>query len=374
MEWVSAKELLTALNATTAWPSSVTLAVCRRAFAGELDTIASAVVIGTEKRRDQRLPTKFWWAGGHEALEQDWERGDFSTMIETSVGEREMKAFGVRFSRHDAERMGAEFPPKPIISLDVFAEADREAGRRWRLEQWWPWIDAVAWVANRSPDAMELLAAYRALHLRSPGSDLINEGARFTVGQSLMKPSSMREAEAELLQALRLGEIASRGAATPEGQLSTIDPAEWSRLGRPSQYHVARQENDPPAIVFHDVRLSTRDLLARWPDANAERAPNEPVPPAEPDPPVAQPAPTPTKIKGRSGPKVDSDWKAKVYDFCKKSGRKYVAGPVGGRVFLSDLKKYYRMGEADGPRDHRRTQMWRQQWLDEQAGLETPST
>jgi hypothetical protein len=40
------------------------------------------------------VPASFWWAEGHEALEQDWTRGDFSTWIDRK---QHVYAFGVMF-------------------------------------------------------------------------------------------------------------------------------------------------------------------------------------------------------------------------------------------------------------------------------------
>ena len=41
------------------------------------------------------VPRDLWWAGGYEALKQDWTSGDFSTWIDRKV---HLQAFGVRFA------------------------------------------------------------------------------------------------------------------------------------------------------------------------------------------------------------------------------------------------------------------------------------
>ena len=58
--------------------------------------------MGQRVFHDHDVPKEFWWAEGHEALEQDWATGDFSTWHEKRI---EMKAFGVTFARADIEKM-----------------------------------------------------------------------------------------------------------------------------------------------------------------------------------------------------------------------------------------------------------------------------
>ena len=48
------------------------------------------------------LPPSFWWAKGHEALEQDWITGDFATWIDHTFY---WQAFGTEFSRNDIAAM-----------------------------------------------------------------------------------------------------------------------------------------------------------------------------------------------------------------------------------------------------------------------------
>ena len=48
------------------------------------------------------LPKEFWWADGHEALEQNWVTGDFDTWIDS---EFHLQAFGTEFARSDIEAM-----------------------------------------------------------------------------------------------------------------------------------------------------------------------------------------------------------------------------------------------------------------------------
>jgi hypothetical protein len=72
-----------------------TFTLCERAKAGLVKSHAQLLLVGSERHEGAEIPSKFWWAEGHEALNQDWESGDFSTWIDRSA---EWKAFGVRFA------------------------------------------------------------------------------------------------------------------------------------------------------------------------------------------------------------------------------------------------------------------------------------
>lgn len=82
---------------------SARLRICKRAYEGLIGARAEQFHFDQHVFRDKDLPTEFWWAGGHDALEQDWAAGDFSTWI--SNGSIQLKAFGVTFARVDIERL-----------------------------------------------------------------------------------------------------------------------------------------------------------------------------------------------------------------------------------------------------------------------------
>lgn len=69
-------------------------ALCERASVDLAKTRARLLLIGNDRHEDAVIPSKFWWAEGHEALDQDWASGDFSTWIDSV----EWKAFGVTFA------------------------------------------------------------------------------------------------------------------------------------------------------------------------------------------------------------------------------------------------------------------------------------
>jgi hypothetical protein len=58
------------------------LAICERSHAGLIRSRAQLFKRGNHEQRDIELPHEVWWAEGHEALEQNWDTGDFSTWIE----------------------------------------------------------------------------------------------------------------------------------------------------------------------------------------------------------------------------------------------------------------------------------------------------
>jgi len=86
-QWIEASRALELAGST--------YALCERASAGLVKSRAQLLLIGNDRHEDAVIPSKFWWAEGHEALDQDWASGDFSTWIDRSV---EWKAFGVTFA------------------------------------------------------------------------------------------------------------------------------------------------------------------------------------------------------------------------------------------------------------------------------------
>lgn len=73
---------------------SAQMRICERAHAGLIAAKADRIIWSGKEERDAPIGKSFWWAEGHEALEQDWAAGDFSTWIDKK---HEVKAFGVSF-------------------------------------------------------------------------------------------------------------------------------------------------------------------------------------------------------------------------------------------------------------------------------------
>ena len=70
------------------------ISLCTRLHAGLITARARTFSTAGQEARGVAVPKKFWWATGHEALEQDWTSGDFSTWIDRS---QQLFAFGVTF-------------------------------------------------------------------------------------------------------------------------------------------------------------------------------------------------------------------------------------------------------------------------------------
>ena len=90
--WIPARDAYaTIAQEVTGQPN---VAICSRAAEGLLK--ARAQVYITQKGRTEKalVPTEFWWAKGHAALDQNWATGDFVTWIDRTF---ELKAFGVEF-------------------------------------------------------------------------------------------------------------------------------------------------------------------------------------------------------------------------------------------------------------------------------------
>lgn len=74
------------------------MAICERCHAGLIRTKAASFYRADDKQADAELPREFWWAEGHEALDQNWQTGDFSTWIDHKY---HWQAFGIRFALDD---------------------------------------------------------------------------------------------------------------------------------------------------------------------------------------------------------------------------------------------------------------------------------
>lgn len=73
-------------------------AICERCHAGLIRSRAQSFQRQDVEKLDVEVPREFWWAEGHEALEQNWDTGDFSTWIDSKI---HLRAFGVRFALDD---------------------------------------------------------------------------------------------------------------------------------------------------------------------------------------------------------------------------------------------------------------------------------
>lgn len=120
-QWITAAQAL-ALVGEDHNEYMTRLAICDRAQHGLLKAKAQRFVADKRVEDDILVPREFWWAGGHEALEQDWKLGEFSTWINQTY---HWKAFGVRFDLDGVLAMvPADRHARIRRSLSVTADPD----------------------------------------------------------------------------------------------------------------------------------------------------------------------------------------------------------------------------------------------------------
>ena len=137
MEWVSARDLIIVAGGVTNRASPASKAICRWAHGGLLRTRARLYRVNGAETLDCDLPKGFWWTEGEPALEQDWERGDFSW----TSGLQKATALGVQFAKVEAEDLGVQF--KSVTSAVAGAvppaatkvAAENKGGRK-QSEKW----------------------------------------------------------------------------------------------------------------------------------------------------------------------------------------------------------------------------------------------
>lgn len=100
-EWVTASEAVAMLQPAL-FESQARERICERAHAGLIRTRAEHFQKGGDTVADVEIPREFWWAEGHQALDQDWVVGDFSTWNDNRIP---LKAFGVTFALPDIQKL-----------------------------------------------------------------------------------------------------------------------------------------------------------------------------------------------------------------------------------------------------------------------------
>jgi hypothetical protein len=109
-EWLRAAEAVAMLKPILG-EYSARLRICERAHGGLISARADQFHQGQRVFHNHDIPKEFWWAEGHEALEQDWAVGDFSTWLDQRI---HLRAFGVTFDRADIEKL---LPPQERAGL-----------------------------------------------------------------------------------------------------------------------------------------------------------------------------------------------------------------------------------------------------------------
>ncbi len=100
-QWVRAADAVAMLKPILT-DYAAKLRLCERAHGGLIRARAEQFQRGEQMFQNHEIPKEFWWAEGHEALQQDWAVGDFSTWIDQRI---QLKAFGVTFARADIEKL-----------------------------------------------------------------------------------------------------------------------------------------------------------------------------------------------------------------------------------------------------------------------------
>ncbi|HKZ03699.1 MAG TPA: hypothetical protein VJ180_15760, partial [Pyrinomonadaceae bacterium] len=118
-EWVRAAEALAMLKPILT-NYSARIRICKRAHGGLIRARAEQFHVDQRISHNHDIPKEFWWAKGHQALEQDWVAGDFSTWINHSI---HLKAFGVTFARADIEKL---LPPASSVKIETVAHNDED--------------------------------------------------------------------------------------------------------------------------------------------------------------------------------------------------------------------------------------------------------
>jgi hypothetical protein len=129
------------------------LTICKRAYSGMIRARAQRLTLDSRAADNVDIPKIFWWAKGHQALNQNWTAGDFDTWVDSSKltgnlhlsgGKIHLEAFNVSFLRADVETLiptgtlvPAEVPAAPAEAPAVdLAQSTPSKGGRYPAEFW----------------------------------------------------------------------------------------------------------------------------------------------------------------------------------------------------------------------------------------------
>lgn len=120
VHWISADVALSVVAEHSESEGAARMALCGRASAGLLSARARLLTIGNDRHEHGFVPAKLWWARGHEALQQDWTVGDFTTWIDNRD---EWRAYGVTFDLSGICEM-LPAPTRPIVARRLSVAGD----------------------------------------------------------------------------------------------------------------------------------------------------------------------------------------------------------------------------------------------------------
>lgn len=152
-EWISAAEAMRLLRVPYGHTARET--ICKRAHAGLVRARARMIVLDDKPQEETVIPRKFWWAEGKQALEQNWQAGDFETWFDHT---RHIQAFGVTFAKDDiesllpvvSEAMGSSSGSKQF-SNRVFIVHGRDEGPRESVATFLRTLDLDPIILNALP-------------------------------------------------------------------------------------------------------------------------------------------------------------------------------------------------------------------------------
>jgi len=118
-EWIRAAEAIATLKPILT-EYSAQMRICERAHGGLIRARAEQFHASQRVFYNHDIAKEFWWAEGHEALEQDWAAGDFSTWIDHKY---QLKAFGVTFARTEIHKL---LPPRNSLKAETVTRTEED--------------------------------------------------------------------------------------------------------------------------------------------------------------------------------------------------------------------------------------------------------
>jgi hypothetical protein len=199
-EWISAaaaEQLLKPAFGTY----EARLTICKRAHSGMVRARAQRFIMDSRATDNIEIPKIFWWAEGHQSLNQNWTAGDFDTWLDSSKltgnlhlsgGKVHLEAFNVSFLRADIETLlpaatpaPAEVPAAPAAAPAVdLVQSTPSKGGRYPAEFWddlWVEIARQLYEGDLKPkkqvDIEKAMMDWLAVRGITPGATTIRERA-----------------------------------------------------------------------------------------------------------------------------------------------------------------------------------------------------
>jgi hypothetical protein len=172
-QWISAAKAVEILKSHLG-SYTAQQTICTRAHSGLVRARAERLTMDNKPLKFATVPAAFWWARGHQALEQNWAAGDFSTWLDHEV---QIHAFGVKFLRADIEKLLPEATAVPPVKA--------APGGRPKAD-WWDdlWIEICRQlyvgelIPKRQADLENAMLEWLAKRGETPSTSTIRERAK----------------------------------------------------------------------------------------------------------------------------------------------------------------------------------------------------